>query len=126
MNAATMLGQSKTAHQAEIDAACEAIDFLRYNVHFAEQLLSMQPESSAQTWNMTDYRPLDGFVLAIAPFNFTSIALNLPTAPALMGNTVLFKPALDRRVQQLGDHGAAPRGGAARRGDQLRPRAAVR
>nr|WP_211194183.1 L-glutamate gamma-semialdehyde dehydrogenase [Pyxidicoccus fallax] len=93
MNAATMLGQSKTAHQAEIDATCEAVDFLRYNVHFAEQILSMQPENAPQTWNMSDYRPLDGFVLAVAPFNFTSIALNLATAPALMGNVVLFKPS---------------------------------
>jgi 1-pyrroline-5-carboxylate dehydrogenase len=93
LNAATMLGQSKTAHQAEIDATCEAVDFLRYNVHFAEQLLSMQPENAPQTWNMSDYRPLDGFVLAVAPFNFTSIALNLATAPAIMGNVVLFKPS---------------------------------
>ncbi|MCE9673409.1 L-glutamate gamma-semialdehyde dehydrogenase [Myxococcus stipitatus] len=93
INAATMLGQSKTAHQAEIDAVCEAIDFLRYNVHFAEQLLAIQPESPAQTWNMLDYRPLDGFVFAVAPFNFTSIAMNLCTAPAIMGNVVLFKPS---------------------------------
>ena len=93
LNAATMLGQSKTAYQAEIDSACEAIDFLRFNTYFADQLLSQQPESSAQMWNMMDYRPLDGFVLAVAPFNFTAIALNLPTAPALMGNTVLFKPS---------------------------------
>ncbi len=93
LNASTMLGQSKTAHQAEIDAACEAIDFLRFNVHFAEQLLSEQPVSSPQTWNMLDYRPLDGFVFAVAPFNFTSIALNLSLAPAIMGNVVLFKPS---------------------------------
>jgi 1-pyrroline-5-carboxylate dehydrogenase len=93
LNASTMLGQSKTAHQAEIDAACEAIDFLRFNVHFAEQLLSEQPVSSPQTWNMLDYRPLDGFVFAVAPFNFTSIALNLSMAPAIMGNVVLFKPS---------------------------------
>ncbi|MCI0669847.1 MAG: L-glutamate gamma-semialdehyde dehydrogenase, partial [Myxococcaceae bacterium] len=93
LNAATMLGQSKTVYQAEIDSACEAIDFLRYNVHFAEQLLSMQPESGPQVWNMTDYRPLDGFVLAVAPFNFTAIALNLAISPALMGNVVLLKPA---------------------------------
>ncbi|WP_095982648.1 L-glutamate gamma-semialdehyde dehydrogenase [Melittangium boletus] len=93
LNASTMLGQSKTAHQAEIDAACEAIDFLRYNVHFAQQILSEQPVSSAQTWNMLDYRPLDGFVFAVAPFNFTSIAMNLSVAPALMGNVVLFKPS---------------------------------
>lgn len=93
LNASTMLGQSKTAHQAEVDAACEAIDFLRYNVAFAQQLLHEQPQSSAQTWNQTDYRPLDGFVFAVAPFNFTSIALNLSVAPALMGNVVLFKPS---------------------------------
>ncbi|ADO74313.1 L-glutamate gamma-semialdehyde dehydrogenase [Stigmatella aurantiaca] len=93
LNAATMLGQSKTAHQAEIDAACEAIDFLRFNVSFAEQLLAQQPVSGPQTWNLTDYRPLDGFVFAVAPFNFTAIALNLSTAPALMGNVVLFKPS---------------------------------
>ncbi|RKH67267.1 L-glutamate gamma-semialdehyde dehydrogenase [Corallococcus aberystwythensis] len=93
LNASSMLGQSKTAHQAEIDASCELIDFLRYNVHFAQQILAIQPESSAQTWNMTDYRPLDGFVFAIAPFNFTSIALNLCLSPALMGNVVLWKPS---------------------------------
>jgi 1-pyrroline-5-carboxylate dehydrogenase len=93
LNASTMLGQSKTAHQAEIDAACEAIDFLRFNVHFAQELLSQQPLSSPQTWNLMDYRPLDGFVFAVAPFNFTSITLNLCTAPAIMGNVVLLKPA---------------------------------
>ena len=93
MNAATMLGQSKTAHQAEIDAACESIDFLRFNVAFAEQLHSQQPLSAPGMWNMTDYRPLDGFVFAVTPFNFTSIGVNLPTAPAIMGNTVLLKPA---------------------------------
>jgi 1-pyrroline-5-carboxylate dehydrogenase len=93
INAATMWGQAKTAHQAEIDAACEGIDFLRYNVAFAQQLHDTQPGSSAGVWNQTDYRPLDGFVLAVAPFNFTAISLNLCTAPALMGNVVLFKPA---------------------------------
>jgi 1-pyrroline-5-carboxylate dehydrogenase len=93
MNAATMLGQSKTAFQSEIDAVCESIDFLRFNVHFAQQLLETQPLSDAGMWNMTDYRPLDGFVLAVAPFNFTSIAMNLCTAPAIMGNTVVLKPA---------------------------------
>jgi 1-pyrroline-5-carboxylate dehydrogenase len=93
INAATMLGQSKTAHQAEIDAACESIDFLRFNVHFAQALLDQQPLSSPGMWNQTDYRPLDGFVLAVAPFNFTAIALNLCAAPALMGNVVLLKPA---------------------------------
>jgi 1-pyrroline-5-carboxylate dehydrogenase len=93
MNAATMLGQSKTAHQAEIDAACESIDFLRFNVHFAHELHSQQPLSAAGTWNLMDYRPLDGFVFAVSPFNFTSIGVNLPTAPAIMGNTVIYKPA---------------------------------
>ncbi|HTE19224.1 MAG TPA: L-glutamate gamma-semialdehyde dehydrogenase [Armatimonadota bacterium] len=93
MNAATMLGQSKTAYQAEIDAACEAIDFLRFNVHFAQQLLEQQPVSGPQMWNLMDYRPLDGFVLAVAPFNFTAITLKLCTAPAIMGNVVLLKPS---------------------------------
>ena len=93
INAATMLGQSKTVYQAEIDAACEAIDFLRFNVHFAQLLLDQQPYSGPGTWNQTDYRALDGFVFAVAPFNFTAITLNLCTAPALMGNTVVLKPA---------------------------------
>ncbi len=93
VNAATMLGQSKTAHQAEIDSACEAIDFLRFNVHFAQTLMDQQPLSGPGMWNQTDYRALDGFVFAVAPFNFTAIALNLCTAPAMMGNTVVFKPA---------------------------------
>jgi 1-pyrroline-5-carboxylate dehydrogenase len=93
INAVTMWGQAKTAFQAEIDAACEAIDFLRFNVAFAQQIADVQPMSGPGTWNQTDYRPLDGFVLAVAPFNFTAIALNLCTAPALMGNTVLFKPS---------------------------------
>src|SRR5438067_1984613 len=93
VNAATMLGQSKTAHQAEIDAACELIDFWRFNPHFAERLYAEQPISAPGTWNLLDYRPLEGFVYAITPFNFTSIGGNLPTAPALMGNTVVWKPA---------------------------------
>jgi 1-pyrroline-5-carboxylate dehydrogenase len=93
VNAATMLGQSKTAYQAEIDSACELIDFLRFNVHFADKLLAEQPSSPALTWNQMDYRPLDGFVFAASPFNFTAIGGNLPTAPALMGNTVVWKPA---------------------------------
>lgn len=93
LNAATMLGQSKTAHQAEIDAACELIDFWRFNVSFAERLLADQPISPAGQWNQLDHRPLEGFVLAVTPFNFTSIAGNLPTAPALMGNTVVWKPS---------------------------------
>ncbi len=94
LNAATMLGQSKTAFQAEIDAACELIDFWRFNVHFARQIMGEQPiANSPGIWNRTDYRPLEGFVYAITPFNFTAIAGNLPTAPALMGNTVLWKPS---------------------------------
>jgi 1-pyrroline-5-carboxylate dehydrogenase len=93
LNAATMLGQSKTVTQAEIDSACELADFWRFNVHFARQLMAGQPESAAGVWNRLDYRPLEGFVYAITPFNFTAIAGNLPTAPALMGNTVLWKPA---------------------------------
>ena len=92
-NATTMLGQSKTAHQAEIDAACELIDFFRYNVHYAERIISEQPTSPAGTWNRLDHRPLEGFVYAITPFNFTSIGGNLPTSPAIMGNTVVWKPA---------------------------------
>jgi 1-pyrroline-5-carboxylate dehydrogenase len=93
INAATMLGQSKTVFQAEIDAACESIDFWRFNVHFAADLLREQPLSDRGMWNAVEYRPLEGFVYAVTPFNFTSIAANLPTAPALMGNTVVWKPA---------------------------------
>lgn len=93
VNAATMLGQSKTCHQAEIDSACELIDFLRFNVAFYEKLLREQPQSSPGMWNRLEHRPLEGFVFAVSPFNFTSIAGNLPTAPALCGNTVLWKPA---------------------------------
>ena len=101
LNAATMLGQSKTAQQAEIDSACELIDFWRFNVHFARQLLAEQPISSPGVWNRADYRPLEGFVYAITPFNFTAIAGNLPTAPALMGNTVVWKPS---PTQQFSAH----------------------
>ncbi len=102
VNAATMLGQSKTAWQAEIDSACELIDFLRFNVHYAQQILSEQPMANSKgVWNRSDHRPLEGFVYAITPFNFTAIAGNLPTAPALMGNTVLWKPAV---TQQLAAH----------------------
>jgi 1-pyrroline-5-carboxylate dehydrogenase len=93
LNAATMLGQSKSVFQAEIDAACELIDFWRWNVHFAARLWEDQPVSPAGFWNRTELRPLEGFVVAITPFNFTSIAGNLPTAPALMGNVVVWKPA---------------------------------
>ena len=93
LNAATMLGQSKTCHQAEIDAACELIDFFRFNVRYMQQIYAEQPESGPGMWNRVEYRPLEGFVFAITPFNFTSIAGNLPAAPALMGNTVIWKPA---------------------------------
>ena len=101
LNAATMLGQSKSVQQAEIDAACELIDFWRFNVHYGRQILAQQPNSAPGEWNRLDYRPLDGFVTAITPFNFTAIAGNLPTAPALMGNTVLWKPT---PTQQLAAH----------------------
>jgi 1-pyrroline-5-carboxylate dehydrogenase len=93
LNASTMLGQSKTAHQAEIDAACELIDFWRFNPAYAQELYDEQPISDRSMWNQLDYRPLEGFVYAVTPFNFTSIAGNLPTAPALMGNAVIWKPA---------------------------------
>ncbi len=93
INAATMLGQSKNAFQAEIDAACELIDFLRFNVHFMGEIYRDQPESSPGVWNRIEYRPLEGFVFALTPFNFTAIAGNLPTSAALMGNTVVWKPA---------------------------------
>ena len=93
-NAATMLGQSKTVFQAEIDAAAELIDFWRFNPYYAQQIYADQPLSSAAAWNRLEYRPLEGFVYAITPFNFTSIAANLPTAPALMGNTVIWKPSV--------------------------------
>src|SRR3954452_13102741 len=102
LNGATMLGQSKTAYQAEIDAACELIDFWRFNVHFAAQILAEQPIANSKgVWNRTDHRPLEGFVYAITPFNFTAIAGNLPTAPALMGNTVVWKPS---PTQQFAAH----------------------
>lgn len=93
LNAATMLGQSKTAFQAEIDAACELADFLRFNAHYAERIMAEQPASSPGVWNRLDHRPLEGFVYAITPFNFTAIGGNLCAAPALMGNTVVWKPA---------------------------------
>src|SRR5580693_3710312 len=101
INASTILGQSKSVFQAEIDAACELIDFWKYNVHFGRRLLAEQPASAPGTWNRLEYRPLEGFVLAITPFNFTSIAANLPTAPALMGNVVVWKPS---PTQQLSAH----------------------
>lgn len=93
INAATMLGQSKNAYQAEIDSACELIDFLRFNVHYMTEIYSEQPESSPGVWNRIEYRPLEGFVFALTPFNFTAIAGNLPTSAAMMGNTVVWKPA---------------------------------
>ena len=93
INASTMLGQAKTVHQAEIDSACEIIDFWRFNAAFAEQLYGQQPVAGGGAWNRIDYRPLEGFIYAITPFNFTAIGANLPTAPALMGNTVVWKPA---------------------------------
>jgi len=93
LNAATMLGQSKTAHQAEIDSACELIDFYRFNPYYITQIYAQQPDSSPATWNYLEYRALEGFVFAVTPFNFTAIAGNLPTSPAMMGNTVLWKPA---------------------------------
>jgi 1-pyrroline-5-carboxylate dehydrogenase len=93
LNAATMLGQSKTVHQAEIDSACELVDFWRFNPYFAQQIYGEQPRSSAGCWNYLEHRPLEGFVFAVTPFNFTSIAGNLPTAPAMLGNTVVWKPA---------------------------------
>jgi 1-pyrroline-5-carboxylate dehydrogenase len=93
LNAATMLGQSKTAHQAEIDAACELADFLRFNVQFMHRIYEEQPLSSPGVWNRMEYRPLEGFVFAVTPFNFTAIAGNLPSSAALMGNTVVWKPA---------------------------------
>ncbi len=94
INAATMLGQSKTVHQAEIDAACELIDFWRFNVEYLGRIYSEQPYSPPGMWNHVDYRPLEGFIFAVSPFNFTSIAANLATSPALMGNTVVWKPSL--------------------------------
>jgi len=94
MNAASMLCQSKNVFQAEIDAACELIDFFRFNVHFAQELYKNQPYSPKGVWNRMEYRPLEGFVFALTPFNFTSIAGNLPTSVALMGNTVVWKPAM--------------------------------
>ncbi|MCK5467116.1 MAG: aldehyde dehydrogenase family protein, partial [Cyclobacteriaceae bacterium] len=93
INAATMLGQSKNVFQAEIDAACELIDFLRFNVQYMTQIYEQQPESSKNIWNRIEQRPLEGFVFALTPFNFTAISGNLPTAPAIMGNVVVWKPS---------------------------------
>lgn len=88
-----MLGQSKNAYQAEIDSACELIDFLRFNVQYMREIYTQQPQSSKGVWNRLEQRPLEGFVFALTPFNFTAIAGNLPSAPAMMGNTVVWKPA---------------------------------
>ena len=108
--AATMLNQSKTAHQAEIDAACELIDFFRFNVEFMTRIYSEQPVSSPGVWNRLEYRPLEGFVFAVSPFNFTAIGGNLTGSPALMGNTVLWKPASTAALSAYYTH-AAVRGG---------------
>ncbi|MCC9306441.1 L-glutamate gamma-semialdehyde dehydrogenase [Kitasatospora sp. RB6PN24] len=115
MAAATMLGQSKTAQQAEIDTPCELVDFLRFNVHFARQIIAEQPISSDGVWNRSDHRPLEGFVYAITPFNFTAIAGNLPTAPALMGNVVIWKPSPTQQfsahlLMQLLEEAGLPKG----------------
>jgi 1-pyrroline-5-carboxylate dehydrogenase len=115
LNAATMLGQSKTAFQAEIDSACELIDFWRFNPHYAQQLYEEQPISDHTMWNQVDYRPLEGFVYAVTPFNFTSIGGNLPTAPALMGNVALWKPASSAIpsayvIQRLLEEAGLPKG----------------
>ena len=93
INAATMIAQSKTIYQAEIDAACEFIDFLRFNVQFMRDIYDKQPENTSGVWNRLEYRPLEGFVYAISPFNFTAIAGNLPASAALMGNVVVWKPS---------------------------------
>ena len=97
LNAATMIAQSKNVHQAEIDAACEFIDFLRFNVEFMTEMYSEQPVSDSGIWNRSEYRPLEGFCFAVTPFNFTAIAGNLPTCMAMMGNVVVWKPS-DKQV----------------------------
>ena len=120
LNAATMLGQSKTVQQAEIDAACEVIDFFRFNPMFASELAEQQPISSPGVWNRLELRPLDGFVFAISPFNFTAIGANLPSAPALMGNTVVWKPASTAVVSAHRTMRLLQAAGPARRRDQPR------
>ena len=122
VNAATMLGQSKTVYQAEIDAAGELIDFWRFNPHFLQQLYADQPISVRGIWNAVEYRPLEGFVFAVTPFNFTSIGGNLPTAPALDGQHRAVEAGVDLDPLQLLRLQGARSGGAAARGDQLRPR----
>ena len=118
LNAATMLGQSKTAHQAEIDAACELIDFWRFNPTFMTRIYEEQPVSSPGQWNRMEYRPLEGFVFAVTPFNFTAIGGNLPTSAALMGNTVLWKPASTAALLRPLPHADPARGRPAGRSDQ--------
>ena len=122
LNAATMLGQSKTAHQAEIDAACELIDFWRFNVKYMTRIYEEQPISSPGVWNRLEYRPLEGFVFAVTPFNFTAIAGNLPTSAALMGNTVVWKPASTAAYSAYFLMKLLRGGGAAAGRDQPRPR----
>jgi 1-pyrroline-5-carboxylate dehydrogenase len=120
INAATMLNQSKTAHQAEIDSACELIDFFRFNAAFAEQVYAEQPESSPGVWNRLEHRALEGFIYAITPFNFTAIAANLPSAPAMLGNVAIWKPS-DKAIFSGYSHHEAARGGGASAGrHQLR------
>jgi hypothetical protein len=127
MNAATMLGQSKTIHQSEIDAACELCDFWRFNAHYYRRLMDEQPTSPDGQWNQTELRPLEGFTFALSPFNFTAIAANLPCAPALMGNTVVWKPSESQMLaawhtmQLLEEAGLPP--GRDQPGAGLRPRA---
>ena len=122
LNAATMLGQSKTAHQAEIDAACELIDFLRFNVEFMSRIYAEQPMSSPGVWNRLEYRPLEGFVLAVSPFNFTAIGGNLTSSPALMGNIGPLEARLDGDALRVLPDAPLPGGRAAGRRDQPRPR----
>ncbi len=114
VNAATMLNQSKTAHQAEIDAACELIDFWRFNVEYMTRIYAEQPVSSQGVWNRMEYRPLEGFVFAVSPFNFTAIGGNLSTSPALMGNTVVWKPASTAALSAYYTDADPPGGGPAR------------
>ena len=123
LNAATMLGQSKTAHQAEIDAACEVIDFYRFNVEFMTRIYEQQPVSSQGVWNRMEYRPLEGFVFAVSPFNFTAIGANLPASAALMGNTVVWKPAGTAVLLRALPDAAPGRGGPPAGRDQPRLRA---
>lgn len=123
LNAATMLGQSKTAYQAEIDATCELVDFWRFNVHFARQILEEQPPANSRgVWNRSDHRSLEGFVYAVTPFNFTAIAGNLPTAPALMGKHRRVEALAHPAARRPADPGAARGGRDAARRHQPRDR----